>query len=215
MALNNLSINYHEIATSAFPELPPKGTSTLILSNHVFSAKLIPNFLSAKRRRDDVNILCNAGFAPYLEVLGLNTIPVKSLEHKSDGNVIRDAWARLIRVSGILYGKYKVASKGRELVENMTSKIQNGEVLWLTPAGAAENKNNQSRWRNGVGELIVSCINQGLDPVVIFAYIDEKAARQVHLKKNLSEVIATLPMSNDKKSAHQIARELQEKFWSF
>ena len=98
--------------------LPKEGIPLLVVSNHCFSLKFLPLVKRFMKYRSDTSMVANAGFTPFLGMLGIDSIGVNSLEHKPSGNLIKDSWGRIIRLSGnLVQERQKSSDKSRRILE--------------------------------------------------------------------------------------------------
>ncbi len=201
-------LNEARLEHGILPELdllPKTGEPLICISNHTFSANQLPTLGKIHCKRKDLSVVCNAGFSPILTVLGIDTIPVKSLEHKASLNIVRNLWARLIILSGQLSGSTEKSKNGMSLVETIADRVSQGGSVWLTPSGKKESLNSQSPWKRGLEYSIKECLERGLDPDLAMLYIS-KATQSNILEISKASKLTSMQSQN-------LGIPLQQHYW--
>ncbi|MCC7304134.1 hypothetical protein IT418_01840 [bacterium] len=90
-----------DIEQTHIKELPPIGTLTLVVSNHIFSRHQLHSLRELRRVRRDIYVVCNAGFALPLQLLGFHPIPVNSVPEKA--KLEKYTWSKLVYANSKIY----------------------------------------------------------------------------------------------------------------
>lgn len=198
----------HYVQRGILPEmdmLPKTGVPLLIISNHTFSANQLPTLGVIHNNRKDLSVVCNAGFSPYLELCGLDTIPVKSIKHKTDMNIVRNLWSKLIILSGKIAGTTENAKQGILLTNTIADRLASGGSVWLTPAGKRESAHAQVPWKKGANYVLKECMNNNIDPFVAMIYISHLTQSNVLTVNKASELTNLQVLRSDV--------SLQQHYW--
>lgn len=196
--------------------LPPAGIPLVVLSNHCFSLKMLPAVLALGNYRNDLTMVCNAGFSPFLNLAGIETINIPVENPRSVGketNAAREIWRQAIYGVAVASGANTQGLKGQEAVEAMLKKLESGGAVWITPRGCRESATKQGKWRSGLGKLLKTLLTSENLTEIAMVYVNQYCRGKVIEVTNVGR-LAKKSGLNSLLSSTGISRLVKQHYWS-